>query len=1010
MIAMRLLPRLHATRLFKLLVLSMMVPLFSTSQVSEKQVSGTVTDTTNTPAAGVTVTVKGTRKSKATDTNGAFTITASEGDVLVFTGISFDPKEVPVSTESVYNVTMRESSTMLGDVVVVGYGRQNRRNLTSSISTVKAEDLNRGAISDVGQLLQGKVAGLNITRSGDPNRGSAIILRGASTLRDGAQSPFFVIDGVPGGDISSIAPDDIVSIDVLKDAAATSIYGTRAANGVIMVTTRRAKKGQLQLSYNGYVGIEKVSNEFDMMDAAELREFLTKNGQSLAPANDLGANTNWQNEVQRDKAISHNHNISFGGGTDKTLYSASLNYFDQEGILRTSALNRIIGRISVEQKAFDDKLKLGLSVTNSVSNADLVPYRNTVLSQMLTYLPTVPVRKDDGSYYENFGLTSYYNPVSLQDNAKERLQYKNLLGSFTAQLRLPLGFTYDLSLSYQNFQTNYGAYYNSYYTQNYNSVRSTPDPPANPSLITLGGTNGVAYRNAYQNTNKILETYVTWDKKLGNHSVNAVLGYSWQENISGDGFQASSTNFPVDDVLYNNLSLGDPYGIQSFRVNFGGDNYQETRLISDFARVNYSFSDKYLLQASIRRDGSSVFGVNEKWGYFPAISVGWRIIQEEFMNNQQLFSDLKLRASHGITGNSLNIGALNSKLIYTAVGNFVYDNNNIAGVGPGQNENPNLRWEKTATSNIGLDFAMFKGRISGSVDVYNKKTTDMIWTYAVSTLRYPHPSLTANVGSMNNKGIELSLTAIPVSNKDFTWSSSFNVAHNKNKLLSLSNAEFKQDTFFYVQPDGGGQTGSMLMILVAGSPIGQFFTLDYAGKNANNISQYYDRKGNLTTTPDVTADRVAAGNAQPKLLLGWANNFRYKNIDLNVFFRSVLGNKIFNVTLADLYRPSTASTSNIPSEVSSESSTDQSYRYSNRFIESGNFVRLDNFTLGYNFRNINRNIQNLRMYISGNNVFVITGYKGIDPEINQGGFAPGVDANNFYPKTRTFMFGVNVSF
>lgn len=976
----------------------------------QSEVKGVVQDSKGAPVANATVLVKGTTRSTLSGNDGGFTINAAKGDVLIISSATFTTKEVAVGAETSYSIALAEAVTTLSDVVVVGYGRQNRRNLTSSITTVKAEDLNRGAISDVGQLLQGKVPGLNITRSGDPNRGAAIILRGASTLRDGAQSPLFVIDGIPGADISVIAPDDIVSMDVLKDAAATAIYGNRAANGVIMVTTRRARAGQLQLSYNGYVALEKVSNQFDMMDATQLKAFLGKNNLSLTPANDLGANTNWQNEVQREQAVSHNHNLSFGGGTDKTLYSASLNYFDQDGIMKTSALNRTIARLSLEQKAFDDNLKLGLSVSNSVSNADYVPYRNTVLAQMLTYLPTVPVRTNDGAFYENFVQTSYYNPVSLLENAQERLQYKNLLGSFTAQLKLPFGFTYDANLSYQNFQTVYGAYYNSYYTKFYNSVRSTPDPPAQPSMINLAGSNGVAYRNAYQNTNKIFETFITWDRKFASHSINAVLGYSYQETINGDGFQASSTNFPVDDVGYNNLGLGDPYSVSGFRVNFGGDNFQKTKLISDFARINYGFKDKYLLQASIRRDGSSIFGINEQWGYFPSVGLAWRIAQEGFMKNQHIFSDLKLRASYGVTGNSLGIYPLTSRLIYGNVGTFYYNGGNISAIGALQNENPDLRWEKTATSNIGLDFAILNGRISGSLDVYNKKTTDLIWTYEVSTLQYPHPSYTANVGSMSNKGVELSLNATPVSGKDFTWTTSFNAARNENKLLSLSNAQFKRDTVFYVQPDGGGQTGSRLMILVAGAPIGQFFTLDYAGKNKDNISQYYNRKGELTITPDVTADRVAAGSAQPKLLLGWANTFRYKNVDLNLFFRSVLGNKIFNVTLADLYRPATAVSNNIPVEVASEAVGDQSYRYSTRFIEKGDFVRLDNFTLGYNFRNISKNIQNLRLYLSGNNVFIITSYKGIDPEINQGGLAPGVDANNFYPKTRTFMFGVNVSF
>lgn len=998
----------HYSRLY--LMMLVLLAFGSLEALAQRTVRGKIADQKGEAAIGVTVAVKGTKKVTLTDVNGAFSISASEGDILVITSIAYTRKEVPVTAQSNYQIVVEETTNALSEVVVVGYGSQNRKNLTSSITSIKAEELNRGAISDPAQLLQGKVAGLNITRSGDPNRNSAIILRGASTLRDGAQSPLFVVDGVPGADLSIVAPDDIVSMDVLKDAAATAIYGNRAANGVIMVTTKRAKSGQTQLSYSGYAAVENVSNSYEMMSGPQLREFLTKNGQSLSPANDLGANTNWQDVVQRSQAVSHNHNISLGGGTEKTMYNASLNYFDQEGIIKSSALDRIIARLSVEQKAFNDKLKLGLSLSNSINNADYVPYRNTVLSQMLTYLPTVPVRLEDGSFYENFGQTSYYNPLSMIENATEKLKYKNLLGTFTAQLKLPFGFKYDASLSYQNYQSNYGSYYNSYYTKYYNNVRNTPEPPGNPGFITLNGTNGYALRSAYQNTNKILETFLTWEKKLGDHDINAVVGYSFQETINGDGFQASSTNFPVDDVGFNNLGLGDPYSVPGFRVDFGGDQYQETRLISDFARINYSYNNKYLLQASIRRDGSSIFGVNERWGYFPSVSLGWRIDQEGFMKRQELFDNLKLRASYGVTGNSLGIYPLTSKLVYGNVGSFYYNGGNISAIGALQNDNPNLRWEKTATGNIGLDFSVFEGKLSGSVDVYDKKTTDLISTYAVSTLQYAYGQYTANVGEMSNKGYELSLTASPVKTKKFSWNSTFNLAHNKNKLVSMSNEEFKRDTVFYVQPDGAGQSGSSLMILVAGSPIGQFFTLDYAGKDANNISQYRKPDGTITTTPDVNKDRIPAGNAQPKLLLGWANTFHYNNFDLNFFIRSAIGNKIFNVTRADLYRPATAVTVNIPVEVASESSEDQSYRYSNRFIEDGSFVRLDNFTLGYNFKNLGKAAQNLRVYISGNNIYTITKYKGIDPEINQGGLAPGIDANNFYPKTRTFMLGANISF
>lgn len=961
---------------------------------------------------GVSVFVKGTTNGTTTNSNGEYAISVVDlNSTLVFSFIGYATQEVPLAGKTVVDIVMQEDITQLGEVVVVGYGVQTRENLTSAISTVKQDDLNRGAISDVGQLLQGKVPGLNITRSGDPNRPAAIILRGASTLRDGAQSPLFVIDGVIGADISIIAPDDIVSIEVLKDAAATAIYGNRAANGVIMVTTKRPEKGKAQLSYNGYLGFDKVSNQYDMMSASQLREFLTQSGQSLAPEDDLGVSTNWQDEVQRSTAITQNHNISLGGGTDQTVYSASVNYFDQEGIIKSSGLQRVIARLSVEQKAIRDKLKLGFTVTNSFNEASLVPYRNTVLAQMLTYLPTVPVYNEDGSFYENFTRTSYYNPVSMIENGEERSKYNNFLGTINGQLQLPFGLTYNINVSYQNFQSNYGAYYNSYYTEFYNNVRSTPDPPANPVFINLTGSNGQAVRNAYQNTNKILETFLTWDRSFGNHSVNAVLGYSWQENINGDGFQATSTNFPVDNVSYNNLGLGNPYAVPSFRVDFGPDLYQQIRLISDFARLNYNYGSRYLLQLSIRRDGSSAFGENEQWGYFPSIGAAWRISQEDFMSGSKLFNDLKLRASYGETGNSFGFSPYTTKLIYGSQGTFYYQGTYENAIGAIQNENPDLKWEKTATTNIGLDFSMLNGRLGGSLEVYDKRTTDLIWTYQVDASLYPYGYLTDNVGEMSNKGVEFTLNAVPVESNDFSWNTTLNLSHNQNKIVSLSNSTLQADSVLIVQPDGGGQTGETVQMITQGQPLGQFFTYKYAGKNESGVSQYYDADGNLTTTPAIRDDYYAVGNAQPKLMLGWSNSLRYKNFDLNFFFRGVFGSKIMNVTRADLFRPSTARLNNIPVEVASESVDDiNSYRYSSRFVESGNYIRLDNATLGYNFNNLSEDFKRLRLYLSVNNLFTITDYKGIDPEINQGGLAPGVDARNFYPKTRTVLVGVNVSF
>jgi TonB-dependent starch-binding outer membrane protein SusC len=982
---------------------------------TERKITGNLLDNTNQPVIGASVSVQGTSKVTSTGTDGSFSISAKTGDKILFSFLGYQTKELTVGTASTYKVTILESTAALNDVVVVGYGKSSRKALTSSISTVKGDDLNRGAISDIGQMLQGKVPGLNITKNGDPTKNAAIIMRGASTLREGAQSPLFVIDGVVGADISILAPDDIATIDVLKDAAAAAIYGNRAANGVIMVTTKKGVAGATQIAYNGYFGVENVSNRYDMMNADQLKAFLAKSNSALTPANDKGADTNWQNEVQRSDALSYNHNISLSGGTEKTTYNASLNYFKQDGIIKTSDLNRFIGRIGIEQKALNDKLKIGLNISNSVTNANLVPYRNTVLAQMLTYLPTAPVKNPDGSYFDNLIQTSYYNPVSMLENGTENLKNKNILGNLTINLKLPFGFSYDVSASYQNSQNVYGAFYNSIYTSRYNNVRNTPEPPANPTFVTLVGKDGLAVRNAYQNTNKIIETYLTWNKKFGDHDINAVVGYSYQQSLNNDGFQATSTNFPINQVSYNNLSLGNPYAVTDFRVDFNPNvTYQEILMISDFARVNYNYKNKYLIQGSIRRDGSNVFGINETWGYYPSVGAAWNIDQESFFKNAGVIKTLKLRGSYGIAGNSLGFAPLTTKLIYGQVGQFYYNGSPREGAyGAVQNENPDLRWERTATTNIGLDFGLFNGRLTGSVDLYDKKTTDLILQFGVDNNLFPAALYTANVGKLSNKGIEVVLNGTPVSTDNFSWTTGFNLAHNQNKIITLSDdSRFNIEDRNTVSPDGAGQSGVTLQILKPGEPIGTFFTFKYAGKDANGVSQYYDAAGNITKTPLTKTDYYILGNAQPKALLGWSNNLRYKNFDLSVFMRAVLGVKIMNVTRADLFRPSTAQFTNIPVEVESESPADfNSYKYSSRFLENGSYLRLDNATLGYTFKKgLIPGVNSIRLYTTANNLFVITGYKGIDPEINQGGTAPGVDTNNFYPKTRTFLFGLNLSF
>jgi len=980
----------------------------------KRDISGSVKDNTGFPIPGVTVLLKGTSIGVLSDMNGEFKISVpGDANTLVFSFVGMKTLEVPIGGVSVLKVVMEEETVGIEEVVAVGYGKNSRKNLSSAVSSVKSDDLNRGAIADVGQLLQGKVPGLNISSSGDPTRKATIIMRGASTLNS-SQSPFYVVDGVPGTDISLVAPDDIVSIDILKDAAATSIYGNRAANGVIMITTRRGNKDKEQVSYNGYVGLENVSNQLDMMDASQLRSFLTNNNMSFSPEDDQGANTNWQKEIQRPVALSTSHNLSYSGGSNKSSYIASITYIDKQGILLSSSQNRIIARLAVEQLAFNDKVKFGINVTNSNVRDTKVPQRNTALLQAAKYLPVTNPKNADGTYFENFNHSGYFNPLAIIEQADDDSKINTLLGNFTTEVTLPFGFNYNLNVAYQRNTSLNGSYYNSYYAKYYNSAQfyNNPDPPSVHSIINFG-SNGLANRSTYQSTNVIFENYLTWSKEFGKHAINAVAGYSWQDNTLGDGFMASNTNFPVDDVSYNNLALGNYTTVSGYKVDFGDMNaYQKTRLISDFARLNYNFDSKYLLQASIRRDGSSVFGKNKKWGYFPSVGAAWRIDQEGFMKSQGIFSDLKLRASYGITGNSSGFDAYTAQFIMGGLGTFYNNGQQVAAFGPSKAANQDLGWEKTSTSNLGIDFSVLKGRLSGYVEIYDKKTNGMIYSYAVNPVLVPAGNITANGGEMSNKGIELSLNANLVNKNDFKWTSNINLAHNKNVIEKLTNSLFiGGDSVRITQPDGGGQTGSTLQILKEGKPIGQFFTLEYAGKNEAGVSQYVAANGTLTTNPAIGSDYHYMGSPQPKLLMGWTNDFKYKNWDLNIFIRGVFGNKIFNATRADLFRPSTAHSTNILVDAANESPTDLNvYKYSSRFIEDGSYIRLDNATLGYNFKNLGSYVKNLRIYSSVNNLFVITKYSGIDPEVEQGGIAPGIDSNNFYPKTRTVLFGVKATF
>lgn len=744
--------------------------LSSTLAFAQNRVTGVVTDKTGEPLIGVNVLEKGTTNGTVTDIDGKFTVDMPQGKTLVFSFIGFVTQEIKV-TSNVVNVVLNEDTKTLDEVVVIGYGSMTRKDVTSSITTVKAEDLNVGVYTSPAQLLQGKVPGLTIANTSDPNGSPSISLRGASSLRSGeAMEPYYVIDGVPGVSLSLVAPEDIESIDVLRDASATAIYGSKAANGVIIVTTKKGNKnGKTNVSYSGYVAWDKTMKTLDMMTADEVLAYADANDLDLSGYYDVNnpANTDWQSEVLRT-GFSHNHNISINGGNEKTSYNASLNFLERQGTVRGTGMDRLTARSFLQTKAFDDRLDISISLNGSITNNENGPASNegrSALDAMNYYLPLNPVKNEDGTWYGRT-TSQYYNPASLINEDRYETTQKLLQGVAKATLHICDGLDWNLNLSYQNEQ---------YLYNNYHSSKS--------QIVDYASRNGQAERSTAENIKKQMETYINWDHTFNDvHKVGVMLGYSWEQADNNNGFGLIAYNFYNDALSYYNMALANSVSMDDISNINSGYLLSTLRMISYYGRINYSYKSKYLLQATLRRDGSSAFGVNNRWGTFPSVSASWRIIEEDFMKEQDVFDDLKFRVGYGVSGNSLGFDAFYSRQVYGSTGWFTSaDGDNYRVLGATRNANPDLKWEKTAMLNVGLDFGFFNNRLSGTVEYYDKRTSDLIYNYRVSTLLYPYSEMWANVGDISNKGVEITINAVPIQTKDFTWSTTLNLSHNKIK-------------------------------------------------------------------------------------------------------------------------------------------------------------------------------------------------------------------------------------
>ena len=970
--------------------------LCSTAAMAQSQKSGVIKDANGEPLIGVTVLEQGTSNGTVTDVNGRYTLKTTKPNAKL--KVSYIGYESQVITPG-QSVTLSANDATLNEVVVVGYGTMRRKDVTSSITTVNAKDLDKGVYTDPAQMLQGKVAGLVISSSGDPNGSSSITLRGSSSLREGeAMQPYYVIDGIPGMDISMVAPDDIESIDVLRDATATAIYGSKAANGVIIITTKKGTEGKTNVSYNGYVAFDNALKTLDMASAAELRA-------SGEVVEDEGANTDWQDEVLRT-GVSHNHNLSISGGNKQTKYIASLNYIDHDGVIRGTEMNRVNGRALITTKVLKDRLTLSAGINAMRGVHKGVPVgRNgeSVLDAMNYYSPTNPVRNEDGSWFKSDIGSQNYNPLSMINEDSNEFEWRRMQYIGKASLNIIDGLVLNANYSYNSKQKVY-SYYNSSLSQ-----------------LPYGGTKGKAHRDTRLGHDQTFETYLNYDLTLAKvHKLSLMAGYSWEERVNNDGFGVSVYNFYNDQLGFKNLAYGNFINGMS-DVDSGVE--EIVRNISFYGRANYSYDGKYLLQATVRRDGSSVFGANNRWGTFPSVSAAWNIAEESFMKDG-IFDQLKLRAGYGVSGNALGFGAYSAYTLFglNSGSSFTYNGVTYSKIEATQNGNKDLKWETTKMFNVGVDFAFLDSRLSGSIEFYSKKTSDLIWSYDVSTNIYPVGYMNANVGDITNTGIELTINAVPVKTKDFTWQTTVNLAHNKNKVEKLSNKKFSVDYKDWGDPNIGGiSSNGEVERIKEGESLGTFWTYEWAGYNDHGQSTYYvhdattgERTGEVTTTPE-KKDKTKVGCALPKVTYGWNNTLTYKKWALTAFFQGNIGNKIMNATRAHYSNKALLSAGkNVLADALKDKyfTSDNTYYYpSDRYLENGSFFRLSTLSLAYTFDNLDGWLKSVQVYGTAKNVFTITGYKGLDPDINLGGLEPGLDKREtFYPHTRSFILGLKVNF
>ena len=951
-------------------------------QAQNIKVSGVIVDEKNETAIGASVKVSGTKIAVITDFNGEFKLECPTGSTLEISYIGYSAQKVKAQQK--LKVQLSQSSVTLQETVVVGigYGSVRKADLTGAITSVSAKDLKQGVVTSAEQLLQGKVAGLSVVQgSGDPAAGASMKLRGGTSLSAG-NSPLVVVDGIPGVDMNSVQPSEIISIDVLKDASAAAIYGSRGANGVIIITTNRSA-GTTEvksMSYSGYVGVSNVAKHMDLLSANQWRDYVRTN--NVLNAVDYGANTDWQKSLERT-AISQQHNLFFSNVNSNSGFRASLSYQNNEGVLQRSSLNRLAGSISAHQYGLNKKLKLEAGINASTDN--WTPIDLSIIERECNLNPTVPIYTQSGTYTSISG-TNTESPVEINNDRFRDDSRHRLLGFAKAEIEFFKGLKGVVNGSYE-----YNSYQTRFYLPSY-------------AVMTGASLSGQGQRTLGDNSSFQLESYLTEDLKFENKTkLNIMAGYSYLES-QYEGFGAIRSGFDTDAFLYNNLGAGFDYT--------SGDVYSYkgiSHLVSFYGRVNFNYLGRYLFTGTLREDGSSRFGANNKWGMFPSASFAWRTSDEAFMKETSgWLNNLKVRLGYGVTGNQDGIGDYKSLEIISATGASYLD----ATTGkwkkaytPIQNPNPDLKWESTAQTNLGIDFGFF-GKLTGSLEFYLKKTNDLLWTYQVSTPPNKVNTKLINLGSLSNKGVELTLNASVIKTKDFNFDATLTGSYNEQKIDKLTNVEYSSIVGSKAGDMTGlrGLSGITTQLIIEGYPAGAFWGPKCLGINTDG--EYIlnkDANGNVINE--------YLGSAQPKFNLGFTMNFGYKDFDLNIGTYGMFGQKVLNATAMSMADPTRLPSQNVTDAFLKSGITSKA-TFSSYWIENGDFFRLQSVTLGYNLpKNYRLGLEKFRVYLTGENLFVLTKYSGTDPEVGNSGLdAPGIDRFNYYPRPRTFSLGLNISF